>query len=755
MQFNKAANGAGVYMEGTSTSSKAVAYFENGTFKYNNATANGGGIYLADYAELTMKGNSQITNNTATSAGGGVYKRGETKSLVLVSGSGSSESAELKIYNNTVNGLPNNLYLDQYDDYLTIDADGGLPKKMQLGVSVNTAGPKPLPTRVIHCTDFDILNGVFTKLMEAYEQTHRAKDEDYSFIYDDAERFLPVFASAPEPFTFEYIFFAEVWPSPFPEIPDDFEPGNISTPEELTYFMMKVNGIRCVKNAAITGNVVADIDMSGRFWIPIGGYQASALDVKVPYSGVFHGNGHTISGLECIGLTGTNIYGLFGDTQGATIENVNLADCNMTSGQADYIGLLVGRMTNGEVLNCNVSGTLDASGSGDGKSHEDQNDGGFIGGLVGGTFGDEVHIKNVISTVDIVAEFHKDSEGHYDNDKYIEDSRTVGGLVGITSAGTVIENGFANPTIEHGSWFPRYVGGLVGYNEGTLTNCYVRLERGVTLNIVPGKTDFYYNSTHYQYKDSETKSEFGMLAGYNATDSKISYCYYPDESIRTITYAAHSATPGITYQGNVSENCKIYHPVVRPYTYGAYLIDNQVDNGTAEATTLLSTLNRWVGSKEDYSHWMRTEGSDVNADYPVLSYDNLISTLNYTTVGSKDGIRLEYSNRFNEIYSRFATEGEGCLFVYRTPWDEDNDGKVTSEIIDADNTDEGNSISIYVEEDVALMQDGTTPTLKNVYTCQVLKGKAWHTVASSLTGSKIGFNYGTTTQVAWSENTNP
>ncbi len=62
-----------------------------------------------------------------------------------------------------------------------------------------------------------------------------------------------------------------------------------------------------------------DIDMIGKSWVPIGNFQH-------PFSGVFDGNGHTISSIRCLSEDGFEFHGLFGNVSGAVIKNLSVKD---------------------------------------------------------------------------------------------------------------------------------------------------------------------------------------------------------------------------------------------------------------------------------------------------------------------------------------------------------------------------------------------------------------------------------------------
>ena len=129
------------------------------------------------------------------------------------------------------------------------------------------------------------------------------------------------------------------------------EPYEISTPEQLMEFAALVNGGNNGANAVLT----ADINMSGQSW--------SGIASNQDYTGVFDGQGHTISN-----LTGTE--GLFAKNSG-TVKNVQLENVSITR-EGGNLGAVVGVNT-GTVFNCFSSGSITGTGS----------DAWSVGGLIG------------------------------------------------------------------------------------------------------------------------------------------------------------------------------------------------------------------------------------------------------------------------------------------------------------------------------------------------------------------------------------
>ncbi|MHC4752428.1 MAG: hypothetical protein ACYTFW_21455, partial [Planctomycetota bacterium] len=77
-------------------------------------------------------------------------------------------------------------------------------------------------------------------------------------------------------------------------------------------------------------------------------------DVVFPFTGVFDGNGHTISNFSYTSTPTENI-GLFGYVSGANaqIKDLGLIDPNVDAGTGDYVGSLVGYMNGGTISNYN------------------------------------------------------------------------------------------------------------------------------------------------------------------------------------------------------------------------------------------------------------------------------------------------------------------------------------------------------------------------------------------------------------------
>ena len=210
--------------------------------------------------------------------------------------------------------------------------------------------------------------------------------------------------------------------------------------------------------------LTADIDLAGIEWQPIGSRSE-------PFSGVFRGNGYTISNLT-IKANNTDNIGLFAEIgTGGRVENVGLMNVDIV-GQSRRIGSIAA-FNSGTIINSYAGGKLVDSGDGinvvgglvgrneDGKivnSYADVNIEavtGFVGGLVGENQGGS--IVNSYAGGDLRV-----------------NSGIAGGLVGTNGSGSSIVNdsyAVGDVQVDNGR-----VGGLVAASLGgrTFNNSYYR-----------------------------------------------------------------------------------------------------------------------------------------------------------------------------------------------------------------------------------------------------------------------------------------
>lgn len=195
----------------------------------------------------------------------------------------------------------------------------------------------------------------------------------------------------------------------------------------------------------------------GRGWRPIGTYESQ-------FTGTLDGRGYTIGDLfiDRPGEDGVGLFGSVGD--GASISNVGLIDANVIG--RDGIGGLVGDNWGGTVANSYSTGTVTGNAYIGGLvgwnvatvfacySASNVTGNGAVGGSTDGSTGGLVG-----ANAGIIIEAH--SSGN------VTGVYAVGGLLGDNVEGTVIFC-FSISTVKG----DEKVGGLVGFSDGTVSNCY-------------------------------------------------------------------------------------------------------------------------------------------------------------------------------------------------------------------------------------------------------------------------------------------
>jgi PGF-CTERM protein len=258
----------------------------------------------------------------------------------------------------------------------------------------------------------------------------------------------------------------------FPSEADLFGDGSADDPYEIR----SVRELQAIKDdPGANYTLLRDINASrtdqwngGAGFAPVG-------DLDSRFTGSFDGDGYTVSNLT-VNRSGEDEVGLFGavGTTG-TVENVTLADANVSG--SDFVGGLVGT-NRGTVRESSATGNISGSsrvgglvGENRGTVRESSATGtvsgsGFVGGLVGtnrGTVRESSAIGNVngFSGVGGLVGTNRgtvresSATGHVDGDNF------VGGLVGENEPDSVVRESSATGNVD-GSL---YVGGLVGGNE--------------------------------------------------------------------------------------------------------------------------------------------------------------------------------------------------------------------------------------------------------------------------------------------------
>ena len=261
------------------------------------------------------------------------------------------------------------------------------------------------------------------------------------------------------------------------------------------------------------------------------------------FTGVFDGNGHTISNFT-YDSNGTNRIGLFGVTINAEIKNLGLIDPNVSAGTGDRVGSLVGAGS-ASIANCYAEGGYVSGGA-------------LVGGLLGAGSG---IISNCYSTTTVSGgEEVGGLAGYFASTKYTYSTMSncyatgnvtgmgslIGGLVGggnadftnCYAAGNVtgvekigglvgdnsgqVSNSYSTGNV---NGIGDYVGGLVGWNYyGTVSNSYVTGDVNGVTNVggLVGWNDGTVSNS-YATGSISGVNDIGGLVGYNG--DTISNCY--------------------------------------------------------------------------------------------------------------------------------------------------------------------------------------------------------------------------------------
>lgn len=244
-------------------------------------------------------------------------------------------------------------------------------------------------------------------------------------------------------------------------------PYQIATAEQLALLAYETNNeIGGDAHYILTNDICLG---GGDFWEPIG--KLIAMDDDYPcFTGVFNGNGHTISDMlvsECY------YSGLFGLVRGATIENVNIYNSNVVDGYMS--GLVAGYIQNTNISNCIVvqSSIMESPQMAGGIVGYCRNESGETSNIsnctrqIGGIYGN--YMGGIVGA----------SEGN--GVMKIEGCTNYGEIIGHIMAGGILGNGKADidNCTNHGTIYSEYesdylvAGGIAGQaNNSKITNCY-------------------------------------------------------------------------------------------------------------------------------------------------------------------------------------------------------------------------------------------------------------------------------------------
>ncbi|MHC4116333.1 MAG: GLUG motif-containing protein [Planctomycetota bacterium] len=248
------------------------------------------------------------------------------------------------------------------------------------------------------------------------------------------------------------------------------------------------------KHFILTADIDLDPNLPGR---KVFDKAAIAPDWNAPFTGVFDGNGHTISNFRCIS-TSTGLIGLFGCV-GGEVKDLTFVDTMIDAKAGKDVGSLAGSLGYGSISGCSVRNATVKGGT-------------IVGGLVGDNGG---AITNCCSSG-------------------IIDGNSVGGLVGINIFGE-ISSSYSTGAVSGDS----PVGGLVGQNggpgpgemvSGGVYNCYSTCSVSGTAAVggLVGLNDWGIVKQCYSSGSVSGNERVGGLAGEG--DARVAYCFWDVET---------------------------------------------------------------------------------------------------------------------------------------------------------------------------------------------------------------------------------
>ena len=409
----------------------------------------------------------------------------------------------------------------------------------------------------------------------------------------------------------------------------------ISNAGQLYWFAGLVNGTlsgvaqNTSANAVLTKDIVVNKNVlkpdgtlnDGTFkeWAPI----ATSAS---PYTGIFEGQNHTISGVYFNQEDSYDV-GLFGRNNGK-IANAGILDSYFYG--TSKVGGVCGNNYTGTITNCYNTGSVSGLGTLGGVSGYNytgsitncyntgnvSGSSGFVGGVSGcNSKGTIINSYNAgsVSGLECVGGVSGDNDTGSITDCYNIGSVSgsegnVGGVNGNNNGGTITNSYNAGSV----SGIERYVGGVNGWNNGTITNCY-------NVGSVSGS---------------------GYVGGVNGwNNGTITNCYY-DSTI---------------YTGNAIGNDKGTTKKVEGKTIDEFK--------TGEIAYLLSQGCTIDEVTYDGTIWGQTIGTD---NYPTLGGAKVYKNATYNGCEGKpgDAVSYAYSNTKKNTYGDHP--------------DADNDGKCDS-----------------------------------------------------------------------------
>ena len=214
--------------------------------------------------------------------------------------------------------------------------------------------------------------------------------------------------------------------------------------EELAWVARKINSVSGGYNANIV--LAKDIDLGGELWTPMGSSYNNC------FTGIFDGNGHSVTNLFC---EGTTYQGLFGYSKG-TIRNLTVSGSvtlktSNASGYEANAGGIVAYQNNGSIDCCASYVTV-------ANEHASGRTGGIAGYASGTTFLKCFNAGKLSGGISVAG-----IAGYCGGTSTITDCYNIGTLVG---GDNIVESSYTFGQISG------IASSLSDYSASTVTNCY-------------------------------------------------------------------------------------------------------------------------------------------------------------------------------------------------------------------------------------------------------------------------------------------
>lgn len=396
--------------------------------------------------------------------------------------------------------------------------------------------------------------------------------------------------------------------------------------------------------------VNSDLDYEGKTYTPIG-------TPEYPFCGVVDFDNHSIKNIHLKG----DYSGVFGVIRNAKVANLNILVAQ--EGYGNYIGGLAGYAESSFINNITTEGNF---------YYEEDN---YVGGIIGYSVGSTV-ITNCKNTIRIMGKDY------------------TGGIIGYLSNGGSVTNCISKTTT---IIFYGLGGGIAGYNNGIITNCYT------------------------SFTGEGNLSKVGGVTGINDSLGKIQYCYY---------YYQYPDFPNVYTNSGTVEYCV-------SFDWSGNISGIAYNN----ETILSSALNAWVNSNQTTDNLYRQfESCKHYPEFTVFtsgySYPLIVTKYNLSVKSTGSGtLTYNGTNVTNTTQSFTVVEGSAVTITI-TP----NSGyKLSSLIVNGTNVTSSvynnqytiNSITSNTSIEAtfkatpqAFMQDGIsyTPQSEDDYTVNVGRG---------------------------------